>query len=85
MDAFIFQIAYPPQYIVVQVCLTCWQSEDELLKSHQNPPTIPTLAIVWLVSWLRGSKVIIDWHNLGYTILAMRLGEKSRFVALAKK
>jgi hypothetical protein len=56
-----------------------------LLRGHQNPPTIPTLAIVWLVSWLRGSKVIIDWHNLGYTILAMRLGEKSRFVALAKK
>ncbi|KIM32767.1 glycosyltransferase family 33 protein [Serendipita vermifera MAFF 305830] len=51
----------------------------------QNPPTIPSLAIVWLVSRLRGSKVIIDWHNLGYTILAMRLGEKSRIVALAKK
>jgi beta-1,4-mannosyltransferase len=37
------------------------------------------------VARLRGSRVIIDWHNLGYTILAMRLGEKSQFVALAKK
>ena len=54
-------------------------------QSDQNPPTIPTLAIVWIVSRLRGSKVIIDWHNLGYTLLAMRLGERSRFVALARK
>jgi beta-1,4-mannosyltransferase len=43
------------------------------------------LALVQLVSRLRGSQVIIDWHNLGYTILAMRLGEKSRLVALAKR
>lgn len=40
---------------------------------------------MWLVARLRGSKVIIDWHNLGYTILAMKLGENSRFVKLAEK
>ncbi|CAG7847971.1 UDP-glycosyltransferase TURAN {ECO:0000303/PubMed:25919390} [Serendipita indica DSM 11827] len=51
----------------------------------QNPPTIPTLAVAWLVARIRGSRVIIDWHNLGYTILALRLGEKSRLVSLAKK
>ncbi|KAG8835694.1 mannosyltransferase [Serendipita sp. 400] len=68
LDAFIFQIPHPPQYILVQ-----------------NPPTIPSLALVWLAARLRGCKVIIDWHNLGYTILAMRLGEKSKFVSLAEK
>ncbi|KAJ7139519.1 mannosyltransferase [Mycena epipterygia] len=53
----------------------------------QNPPSIPTLAIVWLVGRMRGSKVIIDWHNLGYSILAMRfqkLGERHPLVVLAK-
>ncbi|KAJ7629348.1 mannosyltransferase [Mycena rosella] len=53
----------------------------------QNPPSIPTLAIVWLVGRIRGSKVIIDWHNLGYSILAMRFpnsGERHPLVRIAK-
>ncbi|KAI0005410.1 glycosyl transferases group 1-domain-containing protein [Russula compacta] len=50
----------------------------------QNPPSIPTLALVWLVGTLRGSKIIIDWHNLGYSILALNLGSGHIFVKLAK-
>ncbi|KAG5646867.1 hypothetical protein DXG03_001943 [Asterophora parasitica] len=49
----------------------------------QNPPTIPTLALVWLVGRVRGSKVIIDWHNLGYSILALKLGSNHPFVKIA--
>ncbi|KAK7064742.1 Chitobiosyldiphosphodolichol beta-mannosyltransferase [Favolaschia claudopus] len=53
----------------------------------QNPPSIPTLAIVWAVARMRASKIIIDWHNLGYSILAMRFprqGERHPLVRLAK-
>ncbi|CUA77471.1 beta-1,4-mannosyltransferase [Rhizoctonia solani] len=50
----------------------------------QNPPSIPTLVLVQLVCWLRECKLIIDWHNLGYSILALRLGEKHKLVKLAK-
>jgi beta-1,4-mannosyltransferase len=35
----------------------------------QTPPAIPTLAAVWLVARLRRSRLIIDWHNLGWTLL----------------
>ncbi|KAG8969263.1 mannosyltransferase [Tulasnella sp. 425] len=50
----------------------------------QNPPSIPTLALVQLASWLRGSKLIIDWHNLGYSILALKLGRRHLLVRVAK-
>ncbi|KZV74769.1 glycosyltransferase family 33 protein [Peniophora sp. CONT] len=51
----------------------------------QNPPSIPTLALVSLIAATRGTKVIIDWHNLGYSILALRLGNKHVFVKLARR
>ncbi|KAF8588493.1 glycosyltransferase family 33 protein [Ramaria rubella] len=51
----------------------------------QNPPSIPTLALVWLAGKLRGSKIIIDWHNLGYSILALKLGNNHILVKIAKR
>ena len=39
----------------------------------QNPPSIPTLGVVWLVCRMRGSRFIVDWHNFGYTILEMTM------------
>ena len=39
----------------------------------QNPPSIPTLMVVSVVSYLKGASMIIDWHNYGYTILSMNV------------
>lgn len=50
----------------------------------QNPPSIPTLALAQLVARWRGSKLIVDWHNLGYSILALRLGARHPLVRAAK-
>lgn len=41
----------------------------------QNPPAIPTMLVARVASVLRGQKVVIDWHNFGYTILKMKLKE----------
>jgi beta-1,4-mannosyltransferase len=35
----------------------------------QNPPAIPLMAVAMVVSLFRRSKVVIDWHNYGYTWL----------------
>ncbi|XP_057372752.1 chitobiosyldiphosphodolichol beta-mannosyltransferase-like [Daphnia carinata] len=40
----------------------------------QNPPSVPTLPICWLISRLRRSQLIIDWHNYGYTIMGLVIG-----------
>jgi len=49
----------------------------------QNPPAVPTLLIVRLVCLLRRTKMVVDWHNFGYTIMALSLGQKSILVRLA--
>lgn len=42
----------------------------------QNPPSLPTLAICWIVSIIKASKFVIDWHNYGYTIMALSVGRQ---------
>ncbi|KAK0540216.1 mannosyltransferase [Tilletia horrida] len=49
----------------------------------QTPPALPTLFIVRFVAWLLRARVVIDWHNLGYTILGLRLGASHPLVRLA--
>lgn len=50
----------------------------------QNPPCIPTFFVVSVVCWLRGSHMVIDWHNYGYTILGLSMGYRSPLVKFAK-
>ncbi|MEQ2244459.1 hypothetical protein ILYODFUR_017355, partial [Ilyodon furcidens] len=57
------------------------------LQAHilmQNPPGLPGVAVAWVVCVLRGSTFIIDWHNYGYTIMALSLGASHPVVRLAK-
>ena len=51
----------------------------------QNPPALPTLAAAWAAARLRGARLVIDWHNLSHTMLAVRLGEEHRAVRALKR
>ena len=46
----------------------------------QNPPAVPTMAAAWTAARMRGARLVVDWHNLSHTILAVRLGEHHRAV-----
>jgi beta-1,4-mannosyltransferase len=50
----------------------------------QNPPSIPTLAIAGLVCFLRKTELVIDWHNFGYSILALKLGNSHPLVRISE-
>lgn len=50
----------------------------------QNPPSVPTLAIVYLFSRFVSTKFVIDWHNYGFTILSLNKGENNMLVKICK-
>lgn len=50
----------------------------------QTPPAIPILFVAIIVCFLRRCKLIIDWHNFGYTWLAMNRPGASFLVPLHK-
>ncbi|KAK0391198.1 hypothetical protein NLU13_0699 [Sarocladium strictum] len=51
----------------------------------QNPPSIPTFHVALIIAWLRGSKVLVDWHNYGHTLLATGSALKKPLVPIYKR
>jgi beta-1,4-mannosyltransferase len=51
----------------------------------QNPPAFPTLAAAWTAAKMRGARLVIDWHNLSHTMLAVRLGDRHRAVRALRR
>ncbi|HEY3043800.1 MAG TPA: glycosyltransferase [Vicinamibacterales bacterium] len=50
----------------------------------QNPPAFPTFAVTWWSLRHKGVRFFIDWHNLGYTLLRLRLGHWHPAIRLAR-
>jgi beta-1,4-mannosyltransferase len=51
----------------------------------QNPPAIPTLAVAGMAARMRGARFVVDWHNLAYSMLGLRLGPKHWAVRWARR
>lgn len=50
----------------------------------QTPPAIPTLLVAWRIARRHRSRLVFDWHNLGWTLLAHRRGRVDAFTWLAR-
>ena len=50
----------------------------------QNPPAFPTLAVSWFSLRRKNVRFVVDWHNLGFTVLRQRLGRWNPAVRLAR-
>ena len=51
----------------------------------QNPPAFPTLAAARVAATLLRAELIVDWHNYGFTLLALRLGPRHWITRLAER
>lgn len=73
--------------VIWQVCDICIALASLPLSKFlmvQNPPTIPTLPICWLYCILTRTQFIIDWHNYGYSLMALNLGKDHSLVKFAR-
>lgn len=81
-------LLFAPLKVIFQV-LSLWrclayQTDPAKWLLVQNPPSIPTLAIASLVCFLRHTNLVVDWHNFGYSILALKLGNGHPVVRFSK-
>jgi len=61
-----------------------WQTRRSTWLLVQNPPSIPTLAVAAVTSSVRRTRLVVDWHNYGWSILAGTRGAQHPFVRLSK-
>ncbi|CAF2203290.1 unnamed protein product [Rotaria magnacalcarata] len=71
------------QFGTLLVCLSQLPKPDFICV--QNPPSIPAIFTTFLIAKLRGARLIIDWHNYGYSMLALKHGSKHWIVRLCER
>ena len=50
----------------------------------QNPPGIPSLIVLYMYCLLHGTTFVLDWHNYGFSIMALTLGQEHWLVKTSK-
>ncbi|ROW04446.1 hypothetical protein VMCG_05015 [Cytospora schulzeri] len=77
-----------PLKVIWQICnlvhVLLYKTEPAQWLLVQNPPSIPTLAVAYVTCALRNTRLIIDWHNYGWTILEGTRGPSHPFVRISK-
>ncbi|SCV04399.1 LANO_0G09956g1_1 [Lachancea nothofagi CBS 11611] len=58
---------------IVAITKLLWKLRGSDYFLLQNPPSIPILPIAAVYCTIFRSKLIIDWHNFGYSILQLKL------------
>jgi beta-1,4-mannosyltransferase len=72
----------------LRLAFRLWRTLNRLARPNlvlvQNPPAFPTLAVTRFSLRRRGARFVVDWHNLGYTLLQPRLGRWHPAVRVAR-
>jgi beta-1,4-mannosyltransferase len=84
------RMSYAPMALVdsLRMGVRLWRTLRRLKKPDvvlvQDPPAFPTLTVARLALAKRGVRFVIDWHNIGYTVLRLRLGQWHPAVRLGR-
>ncbi|RPA83601.1 hypothetical protein BJ508DRAFT_413274 [Ascobolus immersus RN42] len=79
---------FAPLKIIYQLCillelLLYTLPDDTAVLITQNPPSMPTFIVAIITRYYRGIRWVVDWHNFGYSILALKFG-KAPIVGLSE-
>src|SRR5918996_4262623 len=73
---------------VIQALRLVWMLLAVVRKSDvilvQNPPAVPTMLVALVAARLRGARLVVDWHNLAWAMLALGAGARHPVVAAAR-
>ena len=51
----------------------------------QTPPAIPTLLVALAIARAHAARLVVDWHNFGWSMLALRIGGRHPLTRLARR
>jgi beta-1,4-mannosyltransferase len=83
-------LSYAPMALVdsLRMAVRLWRTLRRLRKPDvvlvQDPPAFPTVTVARLALAKKGVRFVIDWHNIGYTVLRLRMGQWHPAVRLAR-
>jgi beta-1,4-mannosyltransferase len=83
-------LSYAPVALVdaARISFRLWSTLRRLPRPDlvlvQNPPAFPTLMVTHFTLVRRGVRFVIDWHNIGYTLLRLRIGQWHPAVRFAR-
>lgn len=70
---------------VWQLCVLTWHMlatrPRPSLVLLQVPPAIPIMAVCWVTCWWHGAAWVNDWHNLGFTLMGLSMGQRHWLVS----
>ncbi|AET38949.1 chitobiosyldiphosphodolichol beta-1,4 mannosyltransferase Ecym_3466 [Eremothecium cymbalariae DBVPG len=73
-DRFVVNTVFKVIYQVFDITSMLWELRGCDIIMLQNPPSIPILPLAVVFKILTRTKLLIDWHNFGYSILQLKFG-----------
>ncbi|KAK9477994.1 hypothetical protein V1514DRAFT_332553 [Lipomyces japonicus] len=83
---FIFRAVVKVFYLTYQLFTILKPLRNSEYLLVQNPPSLPTMFVAFFFTRYlsRRTRFVIDWHNFGYTVLGLKLGNDNILVRISK-